>query len=80
MLCLHNIADPHDRKRALDEIVRALAPGGVAIVSDLAGTEEYANVFRAAGLEVSTTGLYLDTFPFQRIVEARKAPAREPGE
>jgi ubiquinone/menaquinone biosynthesis C-methylase UbiE len=71
MLCLHNIED--GQERALAEIVRVLRPGGTAIVSDLGGTEQYAAAFSAAGMHVTVSGIAWDTFPFQRVVTARKA-------
>src|SRR5947209_3778357 len=51
-LCLHNIYDKPARLRACREIVRVLKPGGVAVVSDYKLTAEYADEFRAAGLDV----------------------------
>jgi SAM-dependent methyltransferase len=52
VLCLHNIEPASERKRALDEIVRLLRPGGRALIADYTGTGSYARRFRAAGLEV----------------------------
>lgn len=73
MLCLHNIEEGQDR--ALAEIIRVLRPGGVAVISDLGGTETYAAAFEAAGFSVSRDAIAWDTFPFQRIVVARKPPS-----
>jgi SAM-dependent methyltransferase len=73
-LCLHNIYDRESRGRALQQIVRVLKPGGVAIISDYKLTGEYADQFRQAGLIVERRwGNPLYTFPPLRIVVARKA-------
>jgi ubiquinone/menaquinone biosynthesis C-methylase UbiE len=73
-LCLHNIYDRPTRLRALDQIVRVLKPGGVAILSDYKLTGEYAGQLKCAGLAVERRwGNPLYTFPPLRIVIARKA-------
>lgn len=72
-LCLHNIYDKPTRAQALDQIVRVLKSGGVALISDYKLTGEYAEHFRNAGLNVSTQwGSFLTTFPPLRVVIARK--------
>ena len=70
MLCLHNIEE--DREKALREMVRVLRPGGTIVVSDLAGTPEYAKTFEELGLTVDHGGTEWGTFPFQRVVVAKK--------
>jgi arsenite methyltransferase len=73
-LCLHNIYDRETRGRALQQIVRVLKPGGVAIISDYKRTGEYAERFRQSGLMVERQwGNPLYTFPPLRVVVARKA-------
>jgi arsenite methyltransferase len=73
-LCLHNIYDREMRRRALEQIVRVLKPGGVAILSDYKLTGEYAEQLQKAGLTVERRwGNPLSTFPPLRIVIARKA-------
>lgn len=72
-LCLHNIYDRATRLRALEQIVRVLKPGGVAIISDYKKTSEYSDAFRAHGLKVEKRrGGILTTFPPLTIVIARK--------
>jgi arsenite methyltransferase len=72
-LCLHNIYDKPTRMAALDQIVRVLKPGGIALISDYKKTGEYAEWFRAAGLSVtSKRGSFLTTFPPLNVIIARK--------
>jgi arsenite methyltransferase len=72
-LCLHNIYDRETRRRALEQIVRVLKPGGQAILSDYKLTGEYAEHLQQAGLMVERRwGNPLYTFPPLRIVVARK--------
>lgn len=73
-LCLHNIYDRPTRMQALQEIVRVLKPGGVALISDYKLTGEYATEFAAAGLHVEKKwGSFATTFPPLRVVIARKS-------
>jgi len=75
-LCLHNIYDAPTRRRALDEIVRVLKPGGQAVLSDYKLTSEYAKHLRAAGFEVTKKrGSIWATFPPLAVVIARKPAA-----
>ena len=71
MLCLHNIEE--EREKALREMVRVLRPEGTIVVSDLAGTPEYAAMFAELGLTVDHGSTAWGTFPFQRVVVARKS-------
>jgi arsenite methyltransferase len=72
-LCLHNIYDRNMRRQAVQQIVRVLKPGGVAILSDYKLTGEYAEQLRQADLLVERLwGNILYTFPPLRIVVARK--------
>lgn len=72
-LCLHNIYDRATRRRAVQQIVRVLKPGGVAILSDYKLTGEYTQQLQKAGLRVERRwGNPLYTFPPLRIVIARK--------
>ncbi len=75
-LCLHNIYDRPTRQAAVQQIVRVLKPGGIAILSDYKLTGEYAEQLRQAGLSVERRwGNPLYTFPPLRIVIARKPSA-----
>lgn len=72
-LCLHNIYDKPTRHQALQQIVRVLKPGGVALISDYKRTGEYADEFRKAGLIVEKKrGSLITTFPPLTVVIARK--------
>jgi arsenite methyltransferase len=72
-LCLHNIYDKDERRKAVLEIARVLKPGGEAILSDYKKTGEYVRELRAAGLEArQRIPNLLTTFPPLRIVTARK--------
>jgi arsenite methyltransferase len=75
-LCLHNIYDAPTRRRALEQIIRVLEPGGLVLLSDYKLTGEYARQLRQAGLEVNRNWRNaLATFPPLAIVVARKPPA-----
>jgi len=72
-LCLHNIYNRQTRSRALEQIVRVLKPGGIAILSDYKLTGEYAGHLRRSGFTVERRwGNPLYTFPPLRVVVARK--------
>jgi ubiquinone/menaquinone biosynthesis C-methylase UbiE len=47
---VHNLADPGDRARVLDEMLRVLRPGGVLILADIAYHEEYRKQLTARAL------------------------------
>jgi arsenite methyltransferase len=72
-LCIHNIYDAPTRRQALQQIVRVLKPGGIALISDYKRTGEYANEFHNSGLIVEKRrGSMLTTFPPLTVVVARK--------
>ena len=72
-LCLHNIYDAPTRRRAVQQIVRVLKPGGIALISDYKRTGEYADEFRIAGLLVEKRrGNLITTFPPLTVVIARR--------
>jgi SAM-dependent methyltransferase len=49
-LAIHNIRDLAERRRAIDEIARTLAPSGRVAIADLAWTRVYARRLEALGL------------------------------
>jgi arsenite methyltransferase len=72
-LCLHNIYEKLPRLLALNQIVRVLKPGGIALISDYKRTGEYAAEFASLGLIVEKKrGSFLTTFPPLTVVVARK--------
>ncbi len=72
-LCLHNIYNASTRRQALQQIVRVLKPGGIALISDYKLTGEYADEFRKAGLLVEMKrGSLITTFPPLTVIIARK--------
>jgi len=72
-LCIHNIYDQPTRRKALQQIVRVLKPGGIALISDYKLTDEYATEFRNASLVVEKKrGSLVTTFPPLNVVIARK--------
>lgn len=72
-LCLHNIYDRHTRLLALQQVIRVLKPGGIALISDYKLTGEYTDEFRKAGLAVEKKhGSFFTTFPPLTVVIAHK--------
>jgi arsenite methyltransferase len=72
-LCIHNIYDAPTRRQALQQIVRVLKPGGLALISDYKLTSQYASEFATSGLIVQKKrGSFVTTFPPLTIVIARK--------
>jgi arsenite methyltransferase len=72
-LCLHNIPTKEGRQKACAEIVRAMKPGGIALISDFIRLGEYTQAFRAAGAHAERSGIFLlDTFPPLGIVRVKK--------
>ena len=72
-LCLHNIYNAADRRRAVEQIARVLRPGSAALISDYKKTSEYAAILRECGLATEFRwGSWLTTFPPLRVVLVRK--------
>jgi arsenite methyltransferase len=57
-----------ERAKALAEIVRVLAPGGRAVISDARFIDEAAAELTRQGLTVTTHGPFRDTVPAQKIL------------
>ncbi|NVO19220.1 MAG: class I SAM-dependent methyltransferase [Bacteroidetes bacterium] len=63
-LCLHNIYNKEDRKKACGEISRILKKGGTAIISDFRHMKEYKRNFIQSGLKAEIVpASYFTTFP-----------------
>jgi arsenite methyltransferase len=72
-LCLHNIYNIEDRKKACNEISRVLKNGGVGIISDFKHIKEYRNNFAQLGLKaVIYPASYFTTFPPLSILKISK--------
>jgi len=70
---IHNIYDAAGRRRALEETVRALRPGGRLLILDIRHALEYAEALRALGLgEVSASGPFFIFVIPSRLVLGRK--------
>jgi SAM-dependent methyltransferase len=70
---LHNIASDDERRRAIEEIVRVLRPGGRLALIDIRHARSYAAQLAALGLEGVTVGApnFLFLMPSRSVV-ARK--------
>ena len=70
---IHNVRGREGRREAIREIVRTLNHGGQVAISDLHGTELYADELRKGHMsDVKISGLSFWTFPPARTVTARK--------
>jgi ubiquinone/menaquinone biosynthesis C-methylase UbiE len=73
-LCLHNIYNIEDRKKACNEICRVLKKGGTAIISDFKHIKEYKNNFVQSGLQTEVIpASYFTTFPPLAILKINKS-------
>lgn len=72
-LCLHNIYNAADRKKACQEIGRVLKQGGTGIISDFKHMKEYKHNFDQLGLHTELLpASYLTTFPPLPILKISK--------
>ena len=72
-LSIHNIYNGEGRRKAIQEIVRVLKPGGKVALMDIRQVREYAAGLRGAGMnDVKVSGLGFWIFPPVRTVTARK--------
>jgi arsenite methyltransferase len=72
-LCLHNIYNTNDRKKACLEIARVLKKGGTGIISDFKHVREYKNIFAEAGLQTEIfPAKWFITFPPLAILRIKK--------
>jgi arsenite methyltransferase len=73
LYCIHNIEDKAEQKAALMEIVRVLKPGGRALIGEWLPTHRYADIFRAAGMTVRSSGTHFATaLTLMWMVDAQK--------
>ena len=72
-LCLHNIYNIEERKKACNEIARVLKKGGIGVISDFKHMREYKNNFAQAGLQTEVfPASYFTTFPPLAILKIKK--------
>lgn len=71
-LCLHNIYNKEDRKKACNEISRVLKKGGTAIISDFKHVKEYKDNFDNAGLITELSPASFTTYPQLDILKIKK--------
>ncbi|MFI5134424.1 MAG: class I SAM-dependent methyltransferase [Chitinophagales bacterium] len=72
-LCLHNIYNIEDRKKACNEICRVLREGGTGVISDFKHIKEYKNNFVQLGLQTEILpASYFTTFPPLAILKINK--------
>jgi len=72
-LCLHNIYNADDRRKACNEITRVLKKGGVAVISDFRHMKEYKSNFSKSGLQTEIIpASYLTKFPPLPILKVSK--------
>lgn len=74
-LAIHNVPAEADRTRALAEIARVLAPGGVLVIQDFRNVDRYSADLAVQGLTIERRSrLQFRIFPPARFIVARKPP------
>ena len=72
-LAIHNVQGQAGRTRAIAEIARVLAPGGIVVIQDFQNVQRYAEDLRSNGLTVDKiSGLQFRIFPPARYLVARR--------
>jgi arsenite methyltransferase len=72
-MVIHNIYNKAGRKKACQEIVRVLKPGGIAIISDFRHVKEYKNNFDTLNVDATyIPANYLASFPAVSMVIVQK--------
>ena len=72
-LAIHNVTGRNERRKAINEIVRVLKPGGRVGIMDVAHVGQYASDFRDAGMtSVATHGITPWIYPPTRVLTAVK--------
>ncbi|MBW8349266.1 class I SAM-dependent methyltransferase [Bacillus sp. IITD106] len=72
-LAIHNVHNSNERRKALNEVVRVLKPGGRFGILDFQHVKEYAQVFTELGMDdVNLIGPHYLQFPPVYIVTGRK--------
>ena len=70
-LCLHNIRDKEEREKALQELIRALKPGGKFVIADIQRAKEYNKFLTDQGLQVEELETNYSYFPPITVVRGR---------
>lgn len=72
-LAIHNVKGDDNRRKAIEEIVRVLKPGGRVGILDIAHVKHYANDLRDAGMrDVTMHGFTPWIYPPTRVLTAVK--------
>lgn len=72
-LCLHNVGNKEQRKKACIEIHRILKKGGIAVISDFIHNNEYKTAFEELGMQIEKMETFFsDTYQRLTIIKAVK--------